>query len=90
VKLKKLTNQTANQLKSVIHIFQPETILRWHRELVCKKWIYQRENKGGRPSISKELENLILKLAIENPRWGYGKIQGELIKLSFQVSQSTV
>jgi hypothetical protein len=90
VKLKKLTNQTANQLKSVIHIFQPETILRWHRELVRKKWTYPSKNKGGRPSISKELECLILQLVQENPRWGYGKIQGELIKLSFQISQSTI
>ena len=58
VKLKKLTNQTANQLKSVIHIFQPETILRCHRKLVRKKWTFPHKNKGGRPSISKELECL--------------------------------
>jgi len=70
--------------------FHPETILRWHRELVRRKWTYQHKNKGGRPSISKELEELILRLAHENLRWGYGKIQGELVKLSFKVSQSTV
>jgi len=90
MKMKKTTTQTTSQLRNVICIFQPETIVRCHRELVRKKWTYQRENKGGRPSISKELENLILKLAQENPRWGYGKIQGELIKLSFQISQSTI
>jgi hypothetical protein len=90
VKLKKITNKKTNQLKNVIRIFQPETVLRWHRELVRKKWTYQRGNKGGRPSISKELEKLILKLAQENPRWGYGKIQGALIKLCFQISQSTI
>jgi len=90
MKLKKLTNQTTCQLRNVICIFQPETVLRWHRELVRKKWTYQSENRGGRPTISKELENLTLKLAQENPRWGYGKIQGELIKLCFQVSQSTI
>jgi hypothetical protein len=90
VKLKKITNKKANQLKNVVMILQPETVLRWHRELVRKKWTYQRGNKGGRPSISKELENLILKLAQENPRWGYGKIQGALIKLCFQISQSTI
>jgi hypothetical protein len=48
------------------------------------------QNKGGRPSISKDLENFILRLARENPRWGYGKIQGELVKLRFKVSQPTV
>ena len=47
-------------------------------------------NTGGWPSISKELEKIIIHLKRENPRWGYGKIQGELIKLSFQISQSTI
>jgi putative transposase len=65
-------------------------VLRWHRELVRRKWSYPRHNQGGRPAIDKELENLIVRLAKENPRWGYGKIQGELIKLKFAVSQSTV
>jgi len=47
-------------------------------------------NKGGRPPINKELEILILQLAQENPRWGYGKIQGALIKLCFHISQSSI
>jgi len=89
-RLKSITHRSANQLRDIIRIFQPETILRWHRELVRRKWTYPHKNKGGRPSISKELEELILRLAHENPRWGYGKIQGELVKLSFKVSQSTV
>ena len=90
IKLKKLTNQTTNQLKQVIRIFQPETIFRWHRELIRKKWTYSSRNKGGRPPINKELEILILQLAQENPRWGYGKIQGALIKLCFHISQSSI
>jgi len=90
VKLKKFSNQTTKQIRNVIRIFQPETVLRWHHELIRRKWTYQRKNKGGRPSINKELEKLVLKLAQENPRWGYGKIQGELIKLCFQISQSTI
>jgi hypothetical protein len=89
-KLKQIPHISNTQLRDVIRIFQPKTVLRWHRELVRRKWTYQRKNKGGRPSITKELENLIIKLAQENPRWGYGKIQGELIKLNFQVSQSTI
>lgn len=51
---------------------------------------YPHKNKDGRPSISRELEELILRFARENPRLGYEKIQGELDKLSFKVSQSTV
>ena len=89
-KLKRTTHQTANQLRDVIRIFEPETVLRWHRELVRRKWTYPNKNKGGRPSISKETESLILRLARENSRLGYGKIVGELLKLGFQVSLTTV
>ena len=89
-KLKRTTHQTANQLRDVIRIFQPETVLRWHRELVRRKWTYKHKNKGGRPPISKEMESFILRLARENSRMGYGKIVGELFKLGFQVSLTTV
>jgi len=89
-KFKRTTHQTANQLRDVIRVFQPETVLRWHRELVRRKWTYPNKNKGGRPPISKETENLIVQIARENPRMGYGKIVGELLKLGFQVSLTTV
>jgi putative transposase len=46
-KFKQTTRQTANQLHNVIRIFQPETVLRWHRDLVRKKWTYPNKNKGG-------------------------------------------
>jgi len=89
-KFKQTTQQTANQLRDVIRIFQPETVLRWHRELVRRKWTYPNKNKGGRPPISKETENLILQIARENSRMGYGKIVGALLKLGFKVSLTTV
>jgi hypothetical protein len=97
-KFKQTTRQTANQLRDVIRIFEPETVLRWQsfprtigdRELVRRKWTYPNKNKGGRPSISKETESLILRLARENSRLGYGKIVGELLKLGFHVSLTTV
>ena len=77
-KLKRTTHQTANQLRDVIRIFEPETVLRWQsfprtigdRELVRRKWTYPNKNKGGRPPISKETESLILRLARENSRFG--------------------
>jgi hypothetical protein len=81
--LKQTTNRTARQLRGIIRIFQPETVLRWHRELVCRKWTFAHKHKGGRPQLSKEIERLIVRLAKENPRWGYGKIEGELLKLGF-------
>ncbi len=90
VKLKQLSHQSTNHLRDLVLIFQPETILRWHRDLVRRRWTYLHKRKGGRPPLYKDIENLILRLAQENPRWGYGKIQGELIKLDFKVSQSTI
>ena len=89
-KFKQTTRQTTNQLRDLIRIFQPDTVLRWHRELVRRKWSYPNKNKGGRPPISAEIESLVLRLARENSRCGYGKIVGELLKLGFKVSLTSV
>lgn len=89
-KLRQSTNQSVGQLRDVIRIVQPETVLRWHRDLVRRKWAYSQKNKGGRPKIHQEKESLIVRLAKENLRWGYGKIEGELIKLGYKVSITTV
>jgi putative transposase len=90
VKLKHFSHKSTNQFRDLILIFQPETIFRWHRDLVRRKWTFSIKGIGGRPSLSKDTKDLILRLAQENPRWGYGKIQGELIKLDIIVSQSTI
>jgi hypothetical protein len=89
-RLKQCIQRPAHQLQDIIRIFQPETVLRWHRQLVRRKWSYGQKNKGGRPLISQEIEGLIIRLAQENASWGYGKIEGELLKLGFRVSQSTI
>jgi putative transposase len=89
-RLKRLSNRSTAQLGSVIRLFQPSTILGWHQQLVRCKWTYKRKGKGGRPAINKTLEILILKLAKENPRWGYAKVEGELLKLGFNISRSTI
>jgi transposase InsO family protein len=57
---------------------------------VRRKWTYQRKHKGGRPRLNPEVENLIVRLAKENPRWGYGKLEGELLKLGYKVSRTTI
>ena len=67
----------------------PQTLLRWHRELVRRRWTYRRLGPG-RPRISGEDRELVLRLARENPRWGYQRIAGELAKLGLGVSPSTV
>ncbi len=66
-----------------------QTLLRWHRELVRRRWTYARV-RPGRPLIDAEKRGLVLRLARENPRWGYQRIAGELTKLGFSVSPSTV
>lgn len=67
-RLKHMSDQPVARLQTDIRIFQPETVLRWHRELIRLKWTYQRKNKGGRPLINQELESLILRLSKENSR----------------------
>jgi transposase len=67
----------------------PQTLLRWHRELVRRRWTFSRRSPGRR-SIGAEKRELVLWLARENPRWGSQRISGELSKLGLSVSPSTV
>ena len=66
----------------------PATRLRWHRDLVAKRWTYARP--PGRPPIDRQVRMLIIRLARENPRWGYRRIVGELKGLGVVVSATTV
>jgi len=67
----------------------PETILRWHRALVRRSWTYP-HRRAGRPALPQETVDLIVRLARENPRWGYLRIVGELRKLGVTVSKTSV
>ncbi len=72
-------------------LVKPETVLGWHRALVGRKWAaYQARPRRGRPPISVQCRQLILRMARENPRWGYFRIRGELLKLGHQVAATTI
>ena len=68
----------------------PQTLLRWHRELVRRKWTLRRRSACGRPPIPDEVRDLILRMGRENPRWGCIRIRGELAKLGIQVSATKI
>ena len=70
-------------------IVAPSTLLRWHRELVRRKWTYK-QKRLGRPAIDPALSALICRMARENPRWGYVRIKGECRKLGVRVAATTV
>jgi len=90
VRLVRLTTQPWRQLAPILLLVQPETVLKWNRELVQRKWTYRHRRVGGRPRVAAEVEALLLRLAAENPRWGYGRLQGELAKLGHALGRSTI
>lgn len=78
-------------LRELTTIVTPDTILRWHRELVAQKWDHSaKRNAVGRPRIRQVIVDLILRFAQENPSWGYDRIQGVLTNVGYQISDTTV
>jgi transposase InsO family protein len=77
-------------LRELEPIVTPDTILRWHRALIAKKYDGSSMRGSGRPPIGKAIRALTVRMASENERWGYTRIVGELSKLGYKVSRSTV
>ena len=74
----------------VLTIIRPETLVRWHRAGFRCYWRWKSRPLGGRPQIDTELRALIRRMGMENPLWGAPRIHGELLKLGFEVAQSSV
>jgi putative transposase len=72
-----------------VFLVRPETLLRWHRRMIARRWTYP-HRQPGRPRVSGEVRQLVLRLARENRGWGYLRIAGELRKLNIAVSATSV
>ena len=78
-------------LGKLAKIVRPDTLLRWHRELIARKWDHSDKRQSvGRPRIRQQIVDLALRMAQENPSWGYDRIQGALANLGFHISDPTV
>jgi hypothetical protein len=86
-KAQALGRKVLNELETVV---TPDTLLRWYRELVASKWNYSHRRGPGRPRVMKTIVDLILRMALENPSWGYTRIRGALANLGHQVARGTI
>jgi len=78
-----------NALRELATIITPDTLLRWHRQLVARKWTRTRKHTGRRGVLA-EIRQLVVRMAEENPTWGYTRMQGALKNLGHQVGRSTI
>jgi putative transposase len=77
-------------LRELDPIVTPETLLRWHRELVANKWTLLERRQPGRPRTKLDIEELVVRIANENPSWGYTRIHGALRNLDIKVGRGTI
>jgi hypothetical protein len=90
IQLKIQTQRFQEGLCEAMLFVQPASLLKWHRDLVRRKWTFQHPTRGGRPRLEPDMGALTARIAHENPRMGYDNIQGELLKLGFKISPSTI
>lgn len=93
--LRQLAIENANHVgrKALLELdtlVSPDTLLRWHRRLVVQKWNFVHRRGPGRPRIMREIAELIVRMAQENPGWGYTRIQGALSNLKHRVGRGTI
>ncbi len=71
-------------------IVTPDTLMRWHRQFVATKWNFSPQRRPGRPAVMNAISALIVRMATENPSWGYTRIQGALANVGHRVGRGTV
>jgi hypothetical protein len=86
-KAQALGRKVLNELETLV---TPDTLLRWYRELVASKWNYSHRRGPGRPRVMRTIVDLVLRMALDNPSWGYTRIRGALANLGHQVGRSTI
>jgi putative transposase len=83
-------SQLWNGWRSALVIVKPETVIAWHRRGFRMYWGWKSRHRQGRPAISREVIDLVRRMSMANPRWGAPRIHGELLKLGFELAESTV
>ena len=86
-KAQALGRKVLNELETLV---TPDTLLRWYRELVASKWNYSHRRGPGRPRVMKTIVDLVVQMALENPSWGYTRIQGAMVNLGHEVGRGTI
>ena len=76
-------------LVEIASLVTPDTILRWHRQLIAEKWTHKRRSPG-RPPVMTVITDLVVRMAQENPRWGYTRIRGALKNVGHRVGRTTI
>ena len=86
MKAKILGRQLLDEIETLV---TPDTLLAWHRKLIAEKWTYRRKGPG-RPRVTQEITDLVLRMARENDTWGYDRVQGALANLGYIIAPNTV
>ena len=87
IRAKAVGRRLLSQLNTLV---TPDTLLRWHREFVAQKWNFLHRRGPGRPRTQDEIASLVLRMAQENPSWGYTRILGALSNVGFKIGRGTV
>jgi putative transposase len=87
--VRRARSATGSRPRQIATVVTPDTILRWHRQLIVRKWTYSHK-RYNRRGVLAEIRRLVVRMAGENPTWGYTRIQGALENVGHRVGRSTI